>query len=192
MKVLKDPYRDVYIHPRKEFLFTIERELLYRLREKCSDQSRLNIYTRHRVKDQSSAVKKNYGSRDVFHDLLGLRIVSPHPGLFDCIEEAIIQVAAETGFLLSVREDLYTSGKRFGHRAIHHDYVPSEEVGLRLHPQAGLEVQITSYAWSIVGDVAHQKVYKRSDTTEKEVELIRRLEVAAIEMDEVLLQLFED
>lgn len=188
MRLQEDTFSKRFLKPRRDLLRVLEKEILLDLRSNAS-ANLLPISAKYRVKGESSALKKEYGGRDVLHDLLGLRIISPHPKLFDCIERTVIRVAKNNGFLLFEREDLYSKNARFGYRAIHHDYLASEEVGHRIHAQAGLEVQITTLAWSIVGDLSHQLTYKRKGEGSAEAGLIFRLGVAADEIDDVITQL---
>ena len=183
-----------FFEPREVFLNSLRAEVEAMLKKELAGVRSAGMQVQSRVKLKVSAQKKDYSRSGRMHDLLGLRIVTMNSSQFDLVEKLLLALALEKEMEFVTEEDQFKERRALGYRAHHYNFSLPKSCWRSLHEHAGLEVQVTSYSWFLLGEIMRAKHYKTRPASPKEVKVLKSLEAKALSFDSALamLELDED
>jgi len=118
----------------------------------------------------SSAIKAKLHSSDLDHsinDFIGIRVLAGHSRCIGEIENKVSEWAINLGMVKVRREDYFMHPDISGYKAIHLDYRFRNPEQQQLPPEAGVEVQITTWLQHLHSMLSHRLFYKAIEPPDK-------------------------
>lgn len=133
-------------------------------------------------------VKARYTDRvqtQVVNDFIGVRVLAGHSGCFVEIKNEINDWAKRFEMIEVKSEDHLHSPDESGYRAIHIDYLLSRPQDWGLPPEAGIELQLTTWLQHVHSMISHRLYYKSASLPDQEIPIfLNKLSAELNEIDE--------
>jgi ppGpp synthetase/RelA/SpoT-type nucleotidyltranferase len=143
------------------------------------------------IEAKARHLEKTRPERIEINDFIGIRVLVGH---LWCVEEVKLEIkkwAQQFGLIIIQYKDRFENPDVTGYRAIHFDYCFSHPQKWKLPPEAGVELQLTTWLQYLHSMISHQLYYKNVHSSDKQMkELLCSLSTDIHEIDRKLLEIF--